>query len=867
MTRLQGRTDRRTHEIFASLEDRLATQTDRLFMGLMLVQWAFGIAISLWLSPRTWAGAESSIHPHVWAAIFLGGAISTPPVVVALLWPGRAVTRHVFAVAQMLTSGLLIHLTGGRIETHFHVFGSLAFLAFYRDYRVLVPATLVILADHLLRGMFWPQSVYGVLSATIWRTFEHGGWVVFEDAILVVYCLRGRRELWSFALRTARFEASEERYRAIVQHSADSIVVFDAETDEILECNPGFAAFAGAPVEMLVGLTVDQTMIRGCRTPEVKDDIAAIMRSGKAMFRERTLRRFDGVSIEASCSLSPTTYDGRPAICAVLHDISQRKQAEAELAHARDAAVDSARLKTEFLANMSHEIRTPMNGVMGMASLLLETSLTPQQRDFADTIHESADHLLTVINDILDFSKVEAGKLHFDTVDFDLRHELEAAVDLIAERAHANKLELALLIQPDVPAALTGDPGRLRQVVLNLMSNAVKFTEHGEVVVHVAREDASDERVRLRFEVRDTGVGIPAAAQAGLFEAFVQADGSTSRRYGGTGLGLAISRRLVELMNGSIGLQSEPGVGSTFWFTCELGRQAPGRAAPAGTPDLTGRRVLVVDDNATNRKVLHYQLSAWGALDTVVGSAASALLALKDAAGGGRPFDLIVLDRQMPGVDGVEFARRVRADAQIAAIPLIMMTSLGDPDDVPVAELAIASVLVKPVKAEPLRAALLGALAPAAAASPVRRPASPDPVAPAAIGRRRVLVAEDNVVNQKVALVQLRRLGHTAEAVSNGAEAIAALESVPYDLVLMDCQMPEMDGFEATRRIRGSGAAFGEIPIVAMTANALEGDRERCLAAGMSDYLSKPVRTADLEAILERWLAGVAPRREEPVLS
>ena len=850
--RAQQAADGRTGVILQSLRDQIHRQTDQMFVVLMSVQWVFAVAAALWVSPRSWEGASSTLHPHVWTAFFLGGAISVPPIVAAAWWPGRTATRYLISVAQMLMSAVLIHVTGGRIETHFHIFGSLAFLAFYRDYRLLIPATLVVAADHLIRGAFWPESVYGVVFASPWRTLEHAGWVVFEDAVLTLYCIRAQRELWQIAQRTAHVESSEERYRAIVGQMADSIVVFDAVTREILEFNPAFANRAGAPAEKLIGLVIDKTMVGGAAGVTLEDEIAAIMETGTPVISERTMRRFDGTLIDASCSLSPTTFSGRPAICAVVHDISQRKRVEVELARARDAAIESARLKAEFLANMSHEIRTPMNGVVGMAGLLLETPLTTEQRDFANTIQSSADGLLTIINDILDFSKAEAGKLQFDSIPFDLRQALEGAVDVFAEPAARKNLELMLLIDASVPTAIVGDPGRLRQVVVNLVGNALKFTPQGEIVLSVSNAgDPTTDRARLRFEIRDTGIGIPEAIQARLFEAFVQADGSTTRKYGGTGLGLAISRRLVECMHGTIGVTSTPGEGSTFWFLAEFDRQSGNDAsAVPEAGDLRGQRVLVVDDNETNRKILHHQLAIWGAKDTCVGDAAEALDALRAAAAAADPFVLVILDRQMPEVDGLMLARSIRQDPQFQNVPLVLMTSLGDfGEQNERAALGLAACLFKPVKAAQLREALVTAIAPAndsldgsSRATPARR----------AI-KARVLVAEDNVVNQKVALLQLRRLGCYGDAVGNGLEAVKALKQIPYDLVLMDCQMPELDGFEATRVIRASGSAHRNIPIVAMTANALDGDRDRCVAAGMNDYLCKPVKIEDLATMLERW--------------
>ncbi|PYR44702.1 MAG: hypothetical protein DMF89_27150 [Acidobacteria bacterium] len=358
------RTQSRTEEIFAGLQQHVFAQTDRLFAVLMAAQWVFGVGVAYWVSPRTWAGTGSQVHVHVWAAIFLGGAISAFPIALALMWPGRPITRYTIAIGQMLTSALLIHLTGGRIETHFHVFGSLAFLAFYRDWKVLVPATLVVAADHGLRGLFWPQSVYGVLVASQWRFLEHSGWVVFEDIVLVCSCLRGTRELWRIAERTAEFETSEERYRAVVERTAEGIFVFGREKRSILECNPAFLTLTGASTDRGGELRVDESMLMP-GAGSLDDALDTLIADGRPIELDCQLRRLDGSSVEVACSLSPTVYAGNQAVCGVIRDITERKRIDAELARARDAALESARLKSEFLANMSHEIRTPMNGVVG----------------------------------------------------------------------------------------------------------------------------------------------------------------------------------------------------------------------------------------------------------------------------------------------------------------------------------------------------------------------------------------------------------------------------------------------------------------------------------------------------------------------
>ncbi len=849
-------TQQRTARAFAALRTRVFVDTDRIFAVLMPLQWLFGIGLALSLSPRTWSGAESDLHPHVWAAVFLGGAITIVPVAFAVLWPGRTVTRHAVAIGQMLTSALLIHLSGGRIETHFHIFGSLAFLAFYRDWRVLVTATAVVVSDHLFRGMYAPQSLYGVATPAYWRFLEHAAWVVFEDVVLVLACLRSNEEVQRVAARTVDFEASDERYRAIVDQIADAIVVFDAQTHVVLEFNPALMTLFGATRERLDGMVVSEMILPG--QGMLAETIAQLRRSQEPIVSERLVARRDGSHMTIGSTLNLTMFAGREAVCAVIRDVSERKQVEVALAQARDAAIESGRLKSEFLANMSHEIRTPMNGVMGMAGLLLETELSREQRDFAETIHASADSLLTVVNDVLDFSKIEAGKLEFESLDFDLRTAVEGAVELLAARAFAKGLELTAFVEPSVPWMLTGDPGRVRQVVTNLVANAVKFTESGEVALTISTAEQTDTHATLRFEIRDTGIGISEPTQRKLFHAFTQADGSTTRKYGGTGLGLAISKRLVEIMGGEIGVRSVEGQGATFWFTARFAMRSAG-AADVSNVSLGGQKILIVDDNATNRKILQHRLAAWHIEHDSAEGGRQAIRLLEEAAAAGKPFDLVILDHQMPEMDGLMLARAIQAIPRIARTVLVMMTSMATLSQDEVKAAGIRCCISKPLKLAQVRDCLLQGLA---GVVPSPAPA----VAPktvAGTSRGRILVAEDNVVNKKVILLQLSKMGFQADAVGNGLEAIESLRSIPYDLVLMDCQMPDMDGYEATRAMRRMSGQLRTIPVIAMTAHAMSGDRDKCLEAGMDDYLSKPVKQADLEARMLAWIG----LRHQPLAS
>ena len=648
------------------------------------------------------------------------------------------------------------------------------------------------------------------------------------------YLLERSLELSSGEMQelNVRLGRERDRVQAVITAIGEGLVAMDMK-GRVLFVNPEAQSMLGYTAAEMEGqhafelVGIYQKLEIGVRTK--RDDVS--------------FKKKDGSLLPVSYTLSPITEAGAVSgAVLVFRDIT-------ELREARMAAEAANRAKSEFLANMSHEIRTPMNGVIGMTQLLLGTELTDEQREYASTIRMSGDALLAIISDILDFSKIEAGKFDLTVEDFDLRQVVEDVAEMFAERAHRKGLELVCLVYRDLPTALRGDPDRLRQILINLVSNAIKFTDRGEVIMRAKLVEQAADHVVVRFEVQDTGIGISPDAQTRLFRSFSQVDSSSTRRHGGSGLGLAISKRLSEMMHGTIGVESAVGTGSTFWCTVRFGRQAQPSASPSPRADLAGIRVLVVDDNDTNRQILRHQLNAWGATSVTAEDGPRALQVLYAAKKSGERIDLVLLDFNMPGMDGLEVARVIKGDAQLAAIPLVMLGSMTGQSSEIAKSSGLAAYLTKPVRQARLYEVLttvLGAARPMPAQPTRQRPITMSPRA----SKGRVLVAEDNLVNQRVATGMLDKLGYTADVVGNGQAALDAVATNDYLAILMDCQMPEMDGYEATIELRKREAGQRHVRIIAMTANAMRGDRERCMSAGMDDYLCKPLKLEDLHAAL-----------------
>ena len=684
-------------------------------------------------------------------------------------------------------------------------------------------------------------------------------------------------------------QQSEERYRTLVEHANDAIISLNPD-GQIVAWNSYAEKIFGYTAEEIIGEPFTTVLPQRYHAAQ-QQFLDKAFREGKAVLPEKSVDGFglrkDGTEFPVEQSFSLWRSEHGMLSTVILRDITDRKKIEAfleseveartadlmelnqklsdsitELNQAKKDAEAANAAKSDFLARMSHEIRTPMNGVLGMAELLLNSDLTHKQRKLAQTLHNSGETLLCILNDILDFSKIEAGKLVLESINFNLRDIIEEALELLAERAHSKGVEMLCHVPPELPVALNGDPVRLRQIFINLIGNAVKFTEKGEIVISVMPLEITEDDVKLRCAIQDTGIGIGEEDKSKLFAPFIQADNSTRRKYGGTGLGLAIVKQLVELMGGTISLDSTPGKGTLFAFTACFKRQACKNKTVFDQHQLLeGLRVLIVDDNATNRLILHEQLTSWSLKNESAENGRTALEMLRSAALNGEGYDIAIIDMQMPEMDGLELAREIKQDRSIAMTQLVMLSSLGLYISIDNAhEVGLEHILTKPVRQSYLFNCLITIVENSKYGICMAYDSKKNCETNSEQFNSRILIAEDNVVNQQVLMGMLTHLGCTADVVGDGCLALQELDKKSYDLILMDCQMPNIDGFEATRIIRereqrvSNNGSAPHIPIIALTANAMDGARDECLAAGMDDYLAKPVSLTQLQNILKTWL-------------
>jgi two-component system, sensor histidine kinase and response regulator len=713
-----------SRRIFEQQRQRLYRRTDRMFAVLMALQWVGGIVAAYLITPRTWHGSQSQIHPHLWAAVVFGGLIALLPITLAVKFPGRMITRHVIAICQMLFSTLFIHISGGRIETHFHVFGSLAFLAFYRDWPLLIPATLLVAVDHFVRGTYWPESVFGVSAASPYRWIEHAAWVGFEDIFLIILCQYGVTELWTSAVRTAELEQSYESKNAIIESALDAVVSMDLD-GRITGWNSQAERTFGWTAEEAIGRRVSETIIPPRQREAHEEGLRRFRATGAAEILnqriELTAINRRGEEFAAELSISPIHTGDTITFCAFVRDINERRSAAEALRGAKDAAEAANRAKSAFLAHMSHEIRTPLNGILGFTDVLLKMGAEAseaERRDYHETINHSGRHLLELIDDILDLSKIESGQMEVEMVRCEPHKVVAQAISILRVRAQEKGINLEYRWDSPVPHTILTDPSRFRQLLMNLIGNAIKFTDRGAVEV-VARLNERDVSPRLAIDVIDSGIGIASDSLERIFEPFTQADQSITRRFGGTGLGLAISRQISELLGGGLNVESEPGRGSRFTAEIATGPLAGIKMLDAPTADLmecksqraagfapvlAGASILLVEDGATNRKLISLVLRRAGAeVMTAENGEIGLLLACQ------HKFDVILMDMQMPVLDGYMATTQLRNRGVTTPIVALTAHSMkGDEDRCRAA--GCTGYLTKPINSDRLLNTVAGVL-------------------------------------------------------------------------------------------------------------------------------------------------------------
>jgi two-component system, sensor histidine kinase and response regulator len=737
-------------------------------------------------------------------------------------------------------------------------------------------------------GVLWKLAIVVALATSV---FEFARWVGFPvlrvwqthavtvgvsamtSALIVYFLIRKYVRLLQSQARVEEGLLRErEMLRLLIDSVPDYMYVKDA-AGRFLIANQALGNLVGRSSKDLIGKTDFDFFPKELAAAFFADEQAIMKSNVPLLNKEEPCANAEGDALWTSTSKMPLS-DSNGQVIGIMGigwDISQRKHAEAEILRSREAAETANRVKSEFLASMSHEIRTPMNGVLGMANLLLDTGLDHEQQEYVDMLRMSGESLLTLINDILDFSKIEAGKLTIEPIPFDLNQVVEDISDIFMRRCAEKDLELIIRYSPNAPTRVIGDPGRIRQILVNLTGNAVKFTEKGHIYLSVSCKEQFGERASFHISVEDTGIGVPQDKIGVIFEDFTQADASTTRKFGGTGLGLSISKRLTELMGGEMGVSSRPGAGSTFWFSLPLPLQT---GAPIELPrgdDLKDIRVLIVDDNPTNCIVLSEMLEHKNVRNDSAPSGESALAKIRAARAAGDAYHLAVLDQEMPGMNGESLARAIKADPSLQGTLLMMLTSVGlRGDGQRMKDIGFTAYFTKPTRSHQILDAISALWTSHKTSSPIpfltrhvlaeaglRRPSQPAPVA--RVTAPRVLVVEDNSVNQKLAKRLLEKLGCRVDVAGNGKEAVEMVETFPFDIVFMDCQMPVLDGFEATRAIRRKESGKAHQVIIAVTANAMQGDREKCINAGMDDYISKPIARSELDQVLSRYVPGGCP--------